>query len=357
MSRPEPPSPHPLATPTLVLVLAISAVVVLYFARGVLMPLAFAVILLYLVDALNDLLFRLLPPRLHPAPWLATSLSLLVLVGAIALFIILIAGSANNVAASATHYQLRFESLYEKQVEPLLGMVPGLEADNLAKNLQVGRVVTWLATSLASVFGTATLVVMFLFFLLIDRRFYARKMLILFPDAALRKHADDLFATISHDVRRYLGVKTFVSLLTALPSYGIMKLVGLDFAGFWAVIIFIFNFVPNIGSLVATLLPTALSLVQFEKLAPILVVGLGITAIQLFVANVVEPHLMSRALNMSAFVVVFSLVAFGILWGLPGVFLCVPLTTILILVCARFESTRPLAILLSRDGDVAEPAD
>lgn len=357
MSRPEQPTFHPLLTAALALVISISLVVVLYYARGVLIPLAFAAILLYLVDALNDFWFRIVPARLHPSPILATTLSVLVLLAAVAGFVLLVADSANDVRAAAPQYQIRFEALYEKKIEPLLARIPNLETDDLAKGVNVGVVVSWLASSLASVFGTASLVVMFLFFLLLDRRFYARKMLILFPDEGRRRHADELMETISHDVRKYLGVKTFVSLLTALPSYGIMKLVGLDFAAFWAVIIFIFNFVPNVGSLVATLLPAALALVQFERLAPILTIGVGITTVQLFVANLIEPNLMSKALNMSAFVVVFSLVAFGLLWGLPGVFLCVPLTTMLILVCARFRTTRAIAILLSRDGQVGEAVE
>ena len=341
-----------LATPALGMIILVGSVTALYFARGILVPLVFAVILLYLVDSLNDVWFRILPERLHPPHWIATGISLLVLVGLLAGLGVLVVENANQLISASGRYQERFEIVYHRDVEPLVESIPGLEVGRLIDRVHVGDLITRLASGFASVVGQAALVVMFVTFLLLDRRFYARKMLHLFPDPMARRHADHLMENIEHDVRTYLGVKTLVSALTALPSYLIMRVVDLDFASFWAVIIFIFNFVPNIGSLVATLMPTALAFVQFDKAGPVLTIGVGITAVQLVVANLVEPNLMSRALNMSAFVVVLSLVAFGALWGMAGVFLCVPLTTILILISARFDSTRWLAILLSRDGDI-----
>jgi predicted PurR-regulated permease PerM len=164
----------------------------------------------------------------------------------------------------------------------------------------------------------------------------------------------DVIAEIDHDIRIYMGVKTLASTITAALSWAIMTFVGLDFAEFWALLIFLFNFIPNIGSLIATALPTVLALAQFDTLRPFAIVGIGVTAVQLLVANVIEPNLTGKSLNMSPLVVMLALVLWGMMWGAVGMLLCVPITAVIMIILSHFPSTRWIPILLSKDGGIRE---
>jgi predicted PurR-regulated permease PerM len=95
-----------------------------------------------------------------------------------------------------------------------------------------------------------------------------------------------------------------------------------------------------------------MALVQFDYLTPFLIVAIGVGIIQLCIGGLLEPRLYGDALNISPFVIIFSLILWGLLWGIVGMLLCVPITFTLITFLAQFESTRPVAVLLSRRGRV-----
>ena len=147
-------------------------------------------------------------------------------------------------------------------------------------------------------------------------------------------------------------MKTAVSLLTGMVSYVILRLIGVDFAAIWALMIFFLNFIPNIGSLIGVVLPALLTLVQFETYTPFLMVTLGLGATQFVIGNVVEPAYMGRSLNLSSFMIVLSLTFWGLIWGIPGMFLSVPIMVVFTIVCSHFNELRWIAVLLSSDGQL-----
>ena len=153
-------------------------------------------------------------------------------------------------------------------------------------------------------------------------------------------------------MRGYVAIKTLVSLMTAGCSWVVMALIGIDFAGFWAVLIFALNFIPYVGSIIAVAFPVTLALVQFGSIAAALWALLALTAIQVVFGHLLETRLMGRTLNLSPVVIMLSLVTWGMMWGIVGAVLCVPITVIIVIVLAQFDTTRPLAILLSEDGEV-----
>jgi len=143
-----------------------------------------------------------------------------------------------------------------------------------------------------------------------------------------------------------------LSLVTAIASWVIMKWVGLDFAEFWALLIFFLNYIPNIGSFVATAFPAILALIQFQSWLPFVIITSGIVSIQFIIGNIVEPRFLSKSLNLSPLVILFALSLWGAIWGVLGMFLSVPITVMMMIVFAHFDSTRAVAILLSKDGYV-----
>jgi len=161
---------------------------------------------------------------------------------------------------------------------------------------------------------------------------------------------------IDREIRIYIRIKTTLAVATSVLAYVVMAWVGVDFAGFWAVMVFFFYYIPTVGSFLAIMAPAVLTLVQFDHLTPFLIVLFVIGTIQIVTANVIEPAIMGRSLNLSPLVVIVSLMVWGTIWGVVGMFLCVPIMVVALIVLAQFETTRPVGVLLSADGEIPEQA-
>ena len=121
---------------------------------------------------------------------------------------------------------------------------------------------------------------------------------------------------------------------------------------FWAFLIFLLNFIPTIGSLIATIFPAAYSLLQFGEFSPALLVLVIVGTIQLVVGNIVEPRVMGSSMNISPLVTILALTFWGMIWGITGMILSIPIMVVLVIIFSQFESTRPIAILLSEKGEI-----
>ena len=157
---------------------------------------------------------------------------------------------------------------------------------------------------------------------------------------------------IYHYTNKYVAVKAFVSILTAVLSYIVLIIVGVDFAFLWSLLIFALNFIPYIGSIIATLLPAAFSILQFGSLWPGFWVFVSIIVIQNIIGNYVEPKVMGKSLNISPLVVIITLAFWGYVWDLLGMLIAVPITSILLITLAQFPATHSIAILMTENGDI-----
>ncbi len=189
-------------------------------------------------------------------------------------------------------------------------------------------------------------------FLLFEQKGFNKKMRALFPDKEHREEVRDLLHHIQEHIQTYVAIKTMTSVLTGTISYAVLKVVGVDFAEFWGFIIFLLNYIPTVGSLLGIIFPSLLALIQFPTLAPFFVVAVGLGVVQFLIGNVLEPRLTGSSLNISPLVVILSLALWGSIWGIVGMFLCVPLTVITMIILSHFDRTRPIAILLSGDGKI-----
>ena len=129
-------------------------------------------------------------------------------------------------------------------------------------------------------------------------------------------------------------------------------IIGVDFPQLWAFLIFIFNFIPYVGSLLATIMPAIFSVFQFATIAPFFWVFAGVMTIQILVGNYIEPRIVGKTLNISPLIVILSLSFWGAIWGIIGMLLSVPITTVLVIVMAYFPGTRNIAILFSEKGTI-----
>ena len=159
---------------------------------------------------------------------------------------------------------------------------------------------------------------------------------------------------IEWSVAKYLGIKTMSSFITGLLSFLVFYICDLNFAIFWAFLIFLLNFIPTIGSLLATLFPVVFSLLQFGDLSIAFIILFVVGSIQVIIGNFIEPKWMGNSMNISPLVSILSLTFWGVIWGTTGMIVSVPFTVVIIIILSEIEYTRPLAILLSEKGDINE---
>lgn len=150
-------------------------------------------------------------------------------------------------------------------------------------------------------------------------------------------------------VKDYMRIKTGVSLTTGVLVYVLLSIVGVDYALIWAVVAFLFNFVPSIGSVIASVPAVMLTLIQLGGIDAIIVAS-GYAAINIVLGNVIEPRLMGKGMGLSPLVVFLSLVFWGwVLNGAVGMLLSVPLTVFFKIAMDGSEETRWISILLGPD--------
>ena len=151
----------------------------------------------------------------------------------------------------------------------------------------------------------------------------------------------------------YLGIKTLVSIATGVTAALGTFWIGLDFPLLWGMFAFLLNYVPTIGSIIAAVPAVLLAVVQLGPAEAVSTAGLFL-GINVVFGTVLEPRLMGSSLNLSGIVIMLSLAFWGAIWGVIGMVLCVPLTVVLLIVCSKFEGSRPIAVLLSANGDIGD---
>lgn len=317
-----------------------------------LVPLFVALVIWYLVNALNNQ-FRTIPIVNTKLPnGITLGLSLLFIGLSLYLVSDLVVNTVNGFVRESPKYIPRINAQIANAYASvgITREAPTLQSLELDQMLWTNA--AGLVNGLTSIAKGFLLVLLYVLFFLIEQGVFTKKMQALGLDFASTSRLTFVLSEINTAMRTYLGVKTLTSLITAVLSFVVFQFIGLDYALFWAFLIFLFNFVPTIGSITATALPAFLALVQFDGLTPFLVVVIGVTIVQVLIGNILEPRLMGNTLNISPLVVVMALILWSMLWGVIGMLLSVPITVAIIIICAQFPQTRAVAILLSKDGRI-----
>jgi predicted PurR-regulated permease PerM len=335
------------------LVMGIGALTIysMIVGRDILLPLVVAFVVWYFVNILATAIRRY--SREVVPGWLAVTLGA---IGVLVLATLIGNMVGNNLATIAEQlpaYEARFDALLANWSQTFGVEHPPRVAELLGR-VDFRALIRASAAEVAGLAGNAGLVLLYVFFLLLEQNGFNKKLTRLFDNPDRERRARVVIARIHQDLQTYLRIKVLLALLTALFGWAIMAWVDLEFASFWAALLFLFYFVPTIGTPLALLGPALFALVQFESLTPFLIVVVPNLVVQVVVANFVETALMGRSLNLSPFVSIVALVVFGTLWGLIGMVLCVPILVAVVIILAHFERTRGMAILLSSKGDITE---
>ena len=341
--------------------LAIAVVILvggaLKLTQPVTLPLAFALFLIALFWPLQRwLVERMKQGRAVLVTLVACLVAFGVFAGALWLCV-------DQVAAAWPRYQDQFRRLIEQMRGWFQSSglpVPGLLAQGSGGGgaSSGGGMASSLASHVFGLFGGFVLVIAFFVLGLLEVRDFDAKLQRALPS---RRH-DAWLAPVrraAHDFQRYLGVRTLIGVIQGVVSALAAWAVGLDFALVWGLLSFLLNYIPTLGSIIATVPPFLFALVQFEGLWMPVLVLLTMGGAQLVLGNYVDPLLQGKYLELSPLVVLLSITFWGWLWGIAGAFIGIPLTVAVVIACDRFPQTQWIATLLAQrpDGEDGGGAD
>jgi len=216
-------------------------------------------------------------------------------------------------------------------------------------------VVGYAGTSLGGLFGWMMeffLVLLFLIFIMLDRANGAldRRIIAAFEQEG-GEDVGAILGEINRDIERYILVKTGISLLTGVVVAAILTVWGIPFPVLFGAAAFVLNFIPNIGSVLATVPPLVVAYIQLGSMVKILPMATILLILQAGVGNFLDPWMMGRSLRLSPITVLFWLILWNWLWGIPGMILAVPMAVVTRIILSRVPGFRVIAWLMSDEDD------
>ena len=318
----------------------------LVIGKELFVPLVIAIFICFLIKTIATLIQKNAPIAAPAFAYISSSLFLLFL---IAVPIYLVSSSVPDILLALPKYEENILSMFEN----ILNELPFDQASltqEVKSNLNISDILSTLANSITSFTSNFLLVIIYMAFIFAEKGLIKNKLLMLADDDNQKQKFETIISNIDERIALYIAVKAQLSFLTGLLSYIVMIIIGIDFAAFWALLIFMLNFIPSIGSIVGTVFPVLLALIQFDSPWPALIALIGIGLIQIAIGNIIEPKMMGKSLNLSPFVILIVLFVWGSIWGITGLFLSIPITVFLMIIFAEFQNTRPISILLSSNG-------
>jgi len=333
-------------TACLVIVVIFIGGVVLQQASPVLFPFFLAVFLSFILYPVQDFLTRIKIPK-----FLSIIFILLVTFTIIYLLGALFYSAGKTFATEFPKYGQKISTILISLQEKLNISPLNLETVDWSKQLDLNKIGGLVVSSLGPFFSFISnlfLISIFLIFILAGRGKTQEKL----KKSLNKKNASkviEVVEKIDSQIQKYLVIKTIVSLFTGILVTIVLLIFGVDFAIVFGFLTFLMNYIPNIGSFIATAFPIIIAFFQFETIWPAFWIMVLLMSIQMIMGNFVEPKLMGRGLGLSPLVVLFFLFFWGWLWGIPGMILSVPIAAIVKIICSNIDELNIIAALMSKD--------
>ena len=332
------------------IIITVAIMAVLVIGKSILIPFIFALIFWFFTREIRKTIYKIPFAEKFIPKWLSNVLVFTLFVLGFGFVSEIISNSIIGLSESYSNYEPNIESIIKKISSYFLGDVV-MSVRSVIGGFDYGSVLGNIAKGISGLLGDTFMIVIYALFIFLEESSLLKKSRKIFNTEKAYSNIKSILTKIELSISNYLRLKTYVSILTGILSYLVLFMVGVDSAPFWAFLIFLLNYIPTIGSLIATVFPAFFSLIQFGELAPFLIV---VGAVQVVVGNVIEPKLFGKSLNVSPLITILSLALWGEIWGVAGMILSVPITVIMIIVFSQFEKTKPIAILLSENGEIGE---
>jgi predicted PurR-regulated permease PerM len=318
-------------------------------AKFLLISLAIAIMLFSLTSDAIGYIQRLRIGNARASIWLASLLAVALIAALLISASAIILSQANTVAITILQYA---DPAQRAVAELFSWMGEDVEAAVLEwlRGVRLGPYITTMAGQAGNVASAAVLVTLFVGFMFLERMWFSRKLTSLMGDEISAARVEMIISSIMHNVNRYLVVKSLISIATGAIVYVALRLLDLDLAFAMGVLTFVLNFIPNIGSIVSTVVVALVAYIQTGDN----MLGLGVfgfvAVCQFIIGQVLDPFFLGKTLQLSSFGIIASLAFWAAVWGIVGMFLAVPIMVAIMIVCSHIGGLRPVAVLLSREG-------
>ncbi len=334
-----------LAVASLIVLAMVALAFCLSYTQGVMVPFVLAVFIAMIVSPVVDYqVVRFKVP--HP---IAVAVALLLVLAIMVILGLVLIMAFQTVADTAGAYSDSFAGLMKDafdRIENTFDRVEaweiGLDREKMHEALlafservqgTIPSVVKQTVLTSTGLLTNGFLIVIFVVFILAGRN----------P----RQQLTGVYAEIESSVRTYITAKFAISAVTGILVWLVLSAFGLPMASLFGLLAFLLNFIPSVGSIIATLLPLPVAVAHFDSAWWILIVVGTPGIIQLAIGNVIEPKLMGKELKLHPVTILLVLAFWGLLWGAIGMVLAVPMTATIRIVLMRFETTRPIGNLLA----------
>lgn len=331
----------------------------LYWTRAILAPFALAVFLFLTIEGFATMIDN--ASRLIRIG-MARVIAILLVLGGFIGFIALMANGIAEFGRDAGEYEEKINGLI-RDAYTVVHMTGAPTLQELLFNETGQRFFATIANATGDLSGDVTLILIYVAFLFIAQSGWTQKLDNIFPDFETRARVREVGDEARRGIETYLWTQTVISALITVLTYVSLVALGVKNALFLSALIFVLNYIPTVGSIVAAMVPPLFALVQPSMPAWVpgappqdtyIYAGIvfGVVSFwQFSIGNFVQPRMMGESLNLSSLVVLIALAVWGVIWGIPGMFLSAPLTVLMMILFAQSRGTRWIAILLSADGN------
>ena len=332
-------------------IITISIVFILIKGKNILIPFVFALLLWFIVRNMREELNKIKFVEKHFPFWLKNLIPSILLIAVFTFISKLLMLNINTLTKSYSSYEGNVQVLINQINELFQINILEYFKSNISK-FNFGNILQKIIESLTNLVSNTFIIIIYALFILLEEAHFYAKLKTVVSDKSQFLQLTNVLGKIDRSVSKYMGLKTLVSVITGIASYIALFFIGVDAPLFWAFLIFLLNYIPTIGSLIATIFPVIFCLLQFGDFSKGLLVLTIVGGIQMIVGNIIEPKLAGNTLNISPFVAIFALSFWGAIWGITGMFLSVPITVIMVIIFSHFENTRAVAIMLSEKGKI-----
>ncbi len=330
------------------LISATIIVLLLKTLKSIFIPLTFALLLTFLFAPLH----RFLSKKKIPPTFTIFLTVILIFLGFTIVGIIVYSG-ASSFVTEFPKYEKQMVSLFQdvlfKLNLPQAGVkeyISKIDLNIILQKLSISSVISTTMGTFVDFLVKLLLTIIFMLFIIAGKEDFIDK----FNSNSSQHYfsqPDVIYQKIESQVNKYLRNKTLLSLLTAVLSMIIIGILRIDFVIFSGLLIFILNFIPNFGSIIATLFPITICFLEYRFGWQLLTATITLSSLQFLIGNVIEPKVQGNKLNLSPLIILISLIFWAWIWGPVGMVLAVPLTSAIKIILNEFESLKVISLLMS----------
>jgi predicted PurR-regulated permease PerM len=282
--------------------------------------------------------------------WLALIIVILGLIVLFSGFTFMIGGTVSSFSGNLSKYESTLTTISNSFIQYLNEQGLKIPKDEISNLVQPAKILEYTASALNTLFnmmGNTFIIFLIILFILMEFGSFSIKA------KAIRSESGksiSYFSTILKNIRNYLGIKTLLCLSIGILIYLALLIIGVDYPLLWALISGLMYYIPNIGSIVATIPTVLFALVQLGLGGALWTLG-STMLIHTILGNIIEPRIMGKGLGLSTLVVFLSLLFWGFILGMVGMILSVPFTMTIKIILEQNEKTKWLAILLGTPAE------